>query len=276
LTVDTAQVPDGTHTLRAVAADAAGQEAASTAVLRVDRTAPAAPDALSATRNGDGTAVLAWTNPDQGTAAPIVAARYRVCDALGVTCGPERRVAAARIARVAGVAVSAGTQSVRVWLEDGAGHSDRRNAAVVAVEDPEPPVVLPPRVVETLPPVLLPSGPRPSPRLRVTRARRTGSTLRLAGTIARGATRGVVAEVARSRGRRTLATSRATPRRGKWSVRVRLTPRLRRAGSMYLTLRYPGEANYRSTTLHRRLARRAPRPGSTAVEFSVETRASRR
>ena len=57
-----------------------------TATLRVDRNAPAAPSELAVERNPDGTLALLWTNPGQGTAAPISGARYEVCSALGVGC----------------------------------------------------------------------------------------------------------------------------------------------------------------------------------------------
>jgi hypothetical protein len=262
-------VPDGTHELRATATDAANQEAVATAMLRVDRTAPTAPEGLGVSRNADGTLALGWANPDQGTAAPIVAARYQVCDALGVACSGEHRVVGAGIVRVDSVDVPPGDHAVRVWLEDEAGHADAANAGVLHVD---PNTVGSPRVVETRPPVLLPPGPAPSPRLRVTKARRSGSVLTLSGTIARGARTAVTARLARTRNGRTVASARTRPKRGKWSVKVRLTPSLRRAGAMYLTVTYAGQQSYRKVTLHRKLTRKPVRRSDTATEFSVERR----
>ena len=86
VTVDTSGLPDGTHELKAVATDAADQPGIATAVLKIDRHAPEKPTDLAVDRNPDGTLALMWTNPDQGTAAPIVGARYEVCDAAGGNC----------------------------------------------------------------------------------------------------------------------------------------------------------------------------------------------
>jgi hypothetical protein len=265
LQVDTARVSDGTHELKATVTDAAQQPGTATALLRVDRTAPTAPTDLRVARNGDGTLALTWTNPDQGTAAPIAAARYQVCNAAGGDCAPSGRVPGSD--RIGSAAVPAGEHLVRVWLEDEAGHADRDNAAGLIVD---PNNIASTRVVDTLDPVL--SGSGVSPRLRITRARRSGSRLILSGTISRGATARVTARLARTRSGRTVASARVKPRRGKWSLRVRLTPRLRRAGRIYLTVSYPGEATHRRTTLQRRLARRA---GSTAFRV-VSVRSTRR
>ena len=77
LNVNTARVADGTYELRAVAEDASEQEGATVGTLRVDRTPPKPPTDLTAERAEDGTYTLAWTNPDQGTAAPIKCCAFR-------------------------------------------------------------------------------------------------------------------------------------------------------------------------------------------------------
>ncbi|MDA0136436.1 hypothetical protein [Solirubrobacter deserti] len=263
--LDTAKVPDGTHELKVVATDAADQPAATTGTIRVDRTAPVAPSGLSLTPDENGTYALAWTNGDQGTAAPVVAARYAICEEAPVqTCQAAQRVRTP----VEKLSLPAGKYALRVWLEDEAGNADPSRHATVPVDTS---VQRSPRVLDTNPPILLPSGPAPSSRLKVTKARRSGSTLTLSGTIARGASARITAGVARSRSGRILSSSRTTPRQGKWSIRLKLSPTLRAAGAMYLTLSYAGQADFRKTTLKRRLARSASRSSNTAVEFSIET-----
>jgi hypothetical protein len=270
--VDTSWLVDGTHELRAVATDAAAQPGTATATVRIDRTAPAKPNELAVERNPDGTLALLWTNPDQGTAAPIVGSRYEVCDAMAVRCVSGAMAAGRGISRVDSVAVPAGEHVVRVWLQDEAGNVDRANAAVLSID---PSTLTAPRVLDTNPPVLS-DGHAPSPRLRITRARRSGSTLTLSGTIARGATARISAALARTKSGKPTATASAKPKRGKWSLNVRLTPALRNANTMYLSVRYAGQASYRKTTLQRRLAKKPPRRGDTAIEFSVEARSGRR
>lgn len=161
-----------------------------------------------------------------------------------------------------------GKSVLRVWLEDEAGNVDPTKATTVAVDTA---TLRSPRVVDTNPPVLLPSDSPPSARITLIKARRAGSTLTLSGTIARGASARITASVSRARVGKAVATGRATPRRGKWSVRLKLSPSMRNAKAMYLTLRFAGEPDFRKTTLKRKLARKARIGGNTAVEFSIET-----
>jgi hypothetical protein len=268
VTVDTSRLPDGTHELQAVATDAADQAGTATAVLKVDQHAPDKPTGLSVERNPDGTVALAWANPDQGTAAPIVAARYEICDAAASNCVAGETVSGRDVARVQSLVIPAGEHVVRVWLLDEAGNVDPASAAVISVD---PSTISARRAVDMNPPVLLPDGPAPSARLRITRARRTGSTLTLSGTVARAATATITAEASRAKTSKPAAKARTKPRRGKWSVRVKLTPALRTASSMYLSVTYAGQQSFRKTTLHRRLSKKPLRRGSTATEFSVES-----
>ena len=98
----------------------------------------------------------------------------------------------------------------------------------------------------------------------------------LSGTIARGATATIQADVARTKTGKTIAKAKTKPRKGKWSLKVRLTPALRNATAMYLNVKYAGQTAFRKTTLHRRLSKKTPRSGSTATEFSVELRSAPR
>jgi hypothetical protein len=258
---DTAQLPDGTHELKVVATDAADQAAEAVGKIRVDRNAPGAPTSVKIAPGPDGAFVLTWTAPEQGTASPIVAAHAAVCE---VTCQPAQRV----LAPGGNVDLPAARSSLRVWLEDEAGNADPAKAATVSVDTA---ALRSTRVVDTNPPVLLPSGPLPSSRIKLTRARRSGSTLTLSGTIVRGASARISARVTRTRAGRLIASGRGTPRNGRWAVRLKLPAAARRAGSLYLTLNYAGEADFRQATLRRKLSRsRTPR-GDTAVEFSIET-----
>ena len=195
-----------------------------------------------------------------------MAAHYAICDAVSAgTCQPAQRVAIPADT----LNLPAGRYSLRVWLEDEAGNVDPTSAAAVRVDTS---VLRSTRVVDTNPPVLLPPGPAPSSRIKITRARRSGSTLTLSGTIARGASAKITARVARTRSGRSVASGRATPRRGKWSVNLKLSPALRRSSAMYLTLSYAGQESFRKTTLKRKLARTTRASGNTAIEFSIETR----
>ncbi len=262
-TVDTTKLPDGTYPLVATATDAAEQPATSTATLRIDQHAPTAPQNLKAALADDGSYVLTWTNPSQGTAAPIVRAHYQVCDALGLACTIGT---ATELQRANGVGIPAGDHQVRVWLEDEAGHADPAAAAVVHVNSSTGA-----HVVDTHPPVLLPSGSGASPQLRVTRARRDGSTLVLSGTIAKRASARIAAQLSRSKGGRPAATARVTPRNGRWTMRVKLGPTMQRSTAIYLTLRFAGQGDrYKKATLQRRLTRKPRRHGSTVVEFDLK------
>ena len=182
-----------------------------TATLRIDRHAPATPIALavSATRTRRwrwcgrilirGRRRRSWVRATTSVTPP------------GRTASPRAFVPGRDIARVPSVAIPAGEHVVRVWLQDEAGNVDPATAATLAVD---PSTVSARRAVDTNPPVLLPDGPAPSAKLRITKARRTGSTLTLSGTIARGATATIQAAVARTKTGKAVATAKTKPRRG--------------------------------------------------------------
>lgn len=267
--VDTARLVDGTHEIRGIAADASDQTSVVTGTLRVDRNAPAAPTDLSVTAADDGSYDVRWVNPNQGSASPVVAAHYAICDpAPALTCHPAQRVAGADIAKLTGVKAN-GKGSFRLWLEDEAGNVDPGSSSVAPVD---PALRTNPRVLDTNPPILLPSGPAPPSRLKIGKARRSGSTVTLSGTIARGASARISARLARTRTGKVAATGRTNPRRGSWSMKIKLSPSLRTAKALYLTVTFSGQDNFRKTTLRRKLSRRGGSSGSsTSSEFSVET-----
>ena len=244
--IDTSKLDDGTYELKATATDAADQAGAATAVLKVDRHAPEPPQELAVARNADWTMAFVWTNPGQGTAAPVAAAHYEICDALGAVCA-EAVVTGGGIARLDSVAVPAGPHVVRVWLQDEAGNADRANAATLTFD---PSSVSTPRAINLNPPVLTGAG---APVFRVTSARRRGSTLTLSGTIARSASARISAKVAHGR---ASASARTNPRRGRWSVNLKLTAALRRASTFSVTLTYAGQTAFRKSTIRRRLTKR--------------------
>jgi hypothetical protein len=268
VTVDTSKLSDGTHTLKVTATDAADQPGTSDETLRVDRHAPGQPMNLRAERNPDGTLAFSWTNPDQGAAAPIVGAHFAICARTGQACVTGGSVTGPSIEKLASVEVPGEEHLVKIWLRDEAGNVDEANAASLTVD---PRAITAPRAIDTNPPLLAP-GPRPSSGLRITKASRSGSTLTLSGTIARAATARVAAAVSMRKTTKTLASARATPKKGKWSLKVRLTSALRDARTFYVRVTYPGQTSFAKSTLRRKLSKKSPGRGSTAEEFSLETR----
>ncbi|MCO5314744.1 MAG: hypothetical protein M9938_01050 [Solirubrobacterales bacterium] len=133
-TVNTATLSDGPHQLRHCGIDFAGASGC-TAVrtVRTDNTAPGAPRDLIVT-GGDGWRrsngfSLAWTLPDQGPAAPIVASRLRIT-------GPDGRdggvLPGSAPNGATGLNLPApGEYRVRAWLVDAAGN-EREDASAGA------------------------------------------------------------------------------------------------------------------------------------------------
>ncbi|MDA0160686.1 hypothetical protein OM076_10455 [Solirubrobacter ginsenosidimutans] len=251
--VDTSKLTDGTYQLKAVATDAADQPGTATSVLKVDGTAPTAPTGLVLSRNPDGTYGLTWVDPDQGTAAPIAAAHVQVCD--GATCDASKVFAGSGINRVGSLDLPAGERTLKVWLEDEAGNANAANAATLTVD---PTTIEAPNVLQTRPPVLE-SGSIAPPKFRVTKARRSGSTLTLSGTIAKGAKASITAKLAKAIRTTTLTTAKAKPKNGKWSLKLKLSSSLRRANSYYVSVSFAGESAFGKSTLRRRLAKKAGR-----------------
>ena len=176
----------------------------------------------------------------------------------------------AGIARLNSVAVAGGPHVVKVWLQDEAGNADSANAAVADVRPVHGPGAACDRPQS--------AGARPRPRApdasRHERAA-AGSTLTLTGTIARAATARITAKASRSRRSSALASARTKPRRGSWTLAVKLTSALRRSNAFYVTVSFAGQKAFSGSTIRRRLAKRPPRPGSSTDEFSLEARSGR-
>ena len=225
LSLDTSRLP-GHSRVKVAATDAADQASDATSTLRVDRTAPAPPGDLVVMRNADGTLALLWKNPDQGSAAPIAAARYEVvCERAGSGCAGGPWPAAQGLARSTSLAMPGGEHIVKVWLQDEAGNADPANAATLTFD----PSKLTSRTVNTNPPVLT-AGPAPSPRLRSRgRAGRVhADAVRDDRSGGERTDRG--SGVAEQTGKPVLAKARVKPKRGKWTARVKLPARCATGG----------------------------------------------
>lgn len=140
--IDTTRLSDGPHWLRQCSVDFAGNTGcAADSTLRSDNNPPAAPRSL-VVAGGEGWHRtngfrIAWTDPDQGVAAPIIASQYRVTgDGFdsgvvgGVTPG---LIDGALVPR-------SGEFRVTVWLIDAAGNTTESNSAAATLRlDSVPP-----------------------------------------------------------------------------------------------------------------------------------------
>jgi hypothetical protein len=122
---NTADVPDGTHTIRVAAQDASGNWQSSDHSLRVDNHAPGEPENVTVHGGEDWHTVndfdIDWDNPD-GQAAPITRAHYELCDNTG-TCTSDTQNGV-HISSLDDVKVpQPGDYTLRVWLEDAAGNA---------------------------------------------------------------------------------------------------------------------------------------------------------
>jgi hypothetical protein len=147
LSIESATVSDGPHTMRVEAVDAAGNVAALERRIDVDNTPPgkaAGPTVEGGDqwRSANDFAVR-WGNPG-GQVAPIVRVHYRICPLSGGPC-TDASEAGEGIERIAGLAVSGpGEYTLRLWLEDAAGNrdADRASDLVYLRFDDEAPVGL--------------------------------------------------------------------------------------------------------------------------------------
>lgn len=141
--VDTTRLTDGPHSLDHCAHDFAGNSSCvGGRPLLSDNNPPSAPRRLAvvggdAWRNANDFA-LTWENPDQGSAAPITAAHFRVVGADGPVGEPGL---AETTTGIEGLTVpAAGEYAVSVWLEDAAGNVDpaAESEATVRFDDVPP------------------------------------------------------------------------------------------------------------------------------------------
>jgi hypothetical protein len=132
LTLPTAQLSDGTHTLTLVATDAAGnQSTVASQEITVENGASPPPVGLSATatQTGGSTFTVTWSDPT-GQLAPITGALYQVCPASGSGSGACSAPASAPAGGPATVTVPGpGSWSIAVWLSNAAGNASPANAA---------------------------------------------------------------------------------------------------------------------------------------------------
>jgi hypothetical protein len=145
IVVSTSSLTEGTQQLVVQAEDAASNTAASEPlVARIDNTAPVRVDV--ALEGGDHwrnqnawTAV--WDNPDEGDRAPIVAADFRLCEALDANSCSRDTQAAPGISRLPLTVPGPGEWKLSVWRTDAAGnqHEAHRSVPVTLRYDPEPP-----------------------------------------------------------------------------------------------------------------------------------------
>jgi hypothetical protein len=159
LTINTATLSDGAHTLVGRAVDTAGNAASTSAItIYTDNTAPTAPLDLALSGGSGWRSVnrfgVTWRNPAQN-AAPIAGASYRLCPTLPADAPPQQRSDAERrcvsgsrtgagLARIDDIAVpSQGQWTLRLALRDAAGNETLANAATLTGLDldTEPPTV---------------------------------------------------------------------------------------------------------------------------------------
>ncbi len=203
----TADLPDGTYPLTAQATDAAGQSSSAPyGTLMLDRIAPASPTGLTVRAIGNGMYAYSWTNPDQGQAAPIAAAR--LSDGTVVRGANLQQLESA-------------SPVERVHLEDAAGNADPATAVGVSTSTP----------LQLKRPVLQSAT---APKIKVSSAKRQGTRLVVKGTVANASTSRVTVTV--TRGKRSARKS-ATLSKGRFTVRVALSSALRRKGTVTLTVR---------------------------------------
>lgn len=266
--VNLAGLADGPHQLQVAATDAAGQQELTTASeLLVDNHAPTAPLNLAVQRNADGTYAATWTNPAQGSAAPITGAHYRVCLQGGTSCSADAYAAGAGVSRLDAIAVPSppAHYELDVWLEDAAANASPSDAASA--------------VIDTTTGLGTGGGgggrsggggtgggsgtgggvsstTRRSAHLRIRKASQHGSVLTIVGTAAPAARGPIVAVLRRAPAGRTRLVARSYVRGGHWTLRVRLSAKLRKQMKYLLRVSYGGDLSYARTTFSRLLLAR--------------------
>jgi hypothetical protein len=259
VSLPTASLADGSHTLQVAAVDAAGNETRETrsTPLLVDNTPPAAPPNLtspaptSSTNNFSAT----WSLPsDQGSS--IVSARYQLCQ--NGTCGPAQ-TAADTTSATAITLPAPGRGTLRVWLVDQLGHANSTAAAELPLTyapiTPTP-ITEPPSTTPT-PAAPTPAAPKPplppakvvkaSAALRLTTLRRVGRRVTVAGTLASKASgRVTIRYRACVAGHSRIATKSIAITKHRFRSTFTLSRTTARAPSATVTVSYRGDADTRS------------------------------
>ncbi len=279
LSLNTAQVADGTHAVQLAAVDAAGNESKTAAVsMTFDNTAPAAPTGLTVAGGATKTTNsfdVSWTNPASPQVAPLANVRYQVGS------GPAQTIGV--VSQINGLTVpAAGTYTLRVWLVDAAGNADPSAAATttltyqpatgggggggggggaggsskppVPAPVPDPVVPQPPPAPATppVPPAVTPPAPGAvRAELVLSTFKRKGATLRVAGRLARSATgRVAITYSARVGGRVRRQSTKVKIRRGRYSAALRLRGALARTKRGTVTVAYAGNAAVKAGRTH--------------------------
>jgi len=265
MNVDLADLADGPHELQVAATDAADQQQLTAASeLLVDDHAPTAPLNLAVQRNGDGTYSATWTNPAQGAAAPIAGAHYRVCLQGGTSCSADTYVAGAGVSHLDSIAVppSPARYELDVSLQDAAANTNPANAASAVIDTTTGPGGGggsggggtggggsgtggggPPSTGR-------------SAHLHIHKATQHGGVLTIVGTIAPAARGSIVALLRRAPTGRTRVVARSSVRQGNWTLRLRLSTRLREQMRYLLRVSYDGDHSYAAASLSRLLLAR--------------------
>jgi hypothetical protein len=146
LSVPTAGLADGAHTVGAEAVDASGNPAAVVGTIWTDNTPPTQPLEVklegAAGWRADETVKLSWTNPAQA-AAPIAGAIYRLCPSVAENASADTRAAAEKRC-VQGTRSGTGLQEIddlelpdpgmwdlKLWLIDSAGNQQPASAVEI-------------------------------------------------------------------------------------------------------------------------------------------------
>ena len=144
--VQTSELPDGQHTLTAVAVDSAGNRSQVTRRVALDNTPPPRPLALSID-GGSGwrpsnSFRMRWTNTREAAVAPVTAASIELCP-IAPAAPPTRCLTTTRtgagITSAAGVRVpSPGQWRARVSLQDAGGNRSTSSETVLRFDDQAP------------------------------------------------------------------------------------------------------------------------------------------
>lgn len=273
LSLDTTALADGSRSVQVAVTDPAGNETRSPAqAVTVDNAAPSAPSALTVAGGEavryDNNFDVSWRNPD-GQTAPIVTARWSICDAPAAVCTTGEATGAG-ISTLDDLRVPGpGDWSLRVHLEDAAGNADPTRSAFAALPLGRPPASTDPTTGVSTPPAdgaavetsridapiapvavggqpVTGAGVRKTPRLKLTSARVARRVLVLSGRTVAGASGRV--RIAYRIGRRLRRLTR-TVTGGPFRLALP-----RPLGARSITVRYLGSAAYTPQTTSRRLA----------------------
>jgi hypothetical protein len=247
----TVGLADGAHQITVAAVDAAGNETRidRSSPLLTDNNAPVAPMGLAspAPSSTANRFEAHWSLPDDA-GAPIVAARYQLCQAA--VCGPART--APSLTAVDGLVLPAeGEGSLRVWLVDALGHESPAAAASLALTYAPAPAAGPAPIPElTLPAPPPPKAPNPTPRptvkasaaLKITSLRHSGRHITIRGTIsARASGRLTVRFRTRASGRTRTLTLHPAIRARTFRATFTLPRAVARARAGTAVVRYAGD-----------------------------------